>query len=73
MSSQRTANEDLANRLSAIEDELASQRRALVALAQRTGAGDLDALIDELADVSMTEEEMEAAFARLDVAVDAAR
>lgn len=73
MSSQRAASEDLANRVTAIEDELASQRRALAALARRAGAGDLDSLIDELADVPMTEEEMEAAFSRLDVAVDAAR
>lgn len=73
MASQQPANRDLASRLNTIEEELASQRRALAALAERIGVGDLEALIEELADKRMSEEHMEAAFDRLDASLDAAR
>lgn len=73
MASQRTAGDDIADRLQAVENELARQRRALAVLADRLESTDLDRLIDEFADRPMSEEEMETVFARLDATLDVAR
>jgi hypothetical protein len=73
MASRQAAGEDLTARVVALEDELARIRAAMTVLTRRLGIGELDELIDELADRPMSEEEMEAAFARLDDALDAKR
>lgn len=68
-----TAEKNLSDRVKALEDELAKLRRAIASLLERVGNGKSDALIDELADRPMSEEEMEAAFARLDAEADRTR
>lgn len=68
-----TAEKNLSDRVKALEDELAELRRAIASLLERVGNGKSDALIDELADRPMSEEEMEAAFARLDAEADRTR
>ncbi len=73
MASRQAAGEDLTARVVAIEDELARLRAAMTVLSRRLGTGELDELIDELADRPMSQEEMEAAFARLDAALDSTR
>ncbi len=73
MASRQIAGEDLTARVVALEDELARLRAAMAALTRRMGVGELDELINELADRPMSEEEMEAAFGRLDAALDSTR
>lgn len=68
-----TAEKNLSDRVKALEDEFAKLRRAIASLLERVGNGKSDALIDELADRPMSEEEMEAAFARLDAEADRTR
>jgi prefoldin subunit 5 len=73
MASRQAAGEDLAARVVAIEDELARLRAVMAALTRQLGVGEFDELIEELADRPMSEEKMEATFARLDAALDSAR
>ncbi|MGA8925734.1 MAG: hypothetical protein WB462_05885 [Solirubrobacterales bacterium] len=69
-----TAEKNLGDRVKALEEELAKLRRAMASLLERVGNGKSDPdLIDELADRPMSEEEMEAAFARLDAEADRTR
>lgn len=69
-----TAEKNLSDRVKSLEEELAKLRRAFASLLERIGNGKSDAdVIDELADRPMSEEEMEAAFARLDAEADRTR
>ena len=64
----------MSDRVKSLEEELAELRRAFASLLERIGNGKSDAdVIDELADRPMSEEEMEAAFARLDAEADRTR
>jgi hypothetical protein len=65
-----TAEKSLSDRVKALEEELGKLRRAFVSLLERVGNGKSADLVDELADRPMSEEEMEAAFARLDAEAD---
>lgn len=68
-----TAEKDLSDRVKALETELTKLRRAFASLVERLGNGKPEDLIDELADRPMSEQEMEAAFARLDAEADRTR
>ena len=69
-----TAEKNLSDRVKSLEEELAKLRRAFASFLERIGNGKSDTdVIDELADRPMSEEEMEAAFARLDAEADRTR
>jgi hypothetical protein len=68
-----TAEKNLSDRVKALEQELTKLRQLFASLVERLGNGKSDDLIDELADRPMSEQEMEAAFARLDAEADRTR
>ncbi len=72
MASRRPADDELTTRVVALEVELTRLRAAIAALTRRVGIGEVDELIAEFAEQAMSEEQMEAAFARLDTTLDRA-
>jgi hypothetical protein len=66
MSPEQTAEERLADRVTALEDEVAELRGAISTLLERVASARVDGLIDELADRRMSQTEMEDAFERFD-------
>jgi hypothetical protein len=66
-----SADDDLTARVLALEGALARLRTAIAVLTRRVRIGEIDDLIADWADRVMSEDEMEAAFARLDTALDA--
>ncbi len=68
-----TAEKDLTDRVKALEDELTRLRGLIASLVKRFDPDQDDDLIDEIADKPMSEQEMEAAFARLDAEADRTR
>ena len=70
MATGKTRDPDLAARVEELERQYEALRRALAALSREVASQEVDELIDELADHPMSETEMEAAFDRLDAALD---
>ena len=63
----------LSDRVKTLEEELSKLRRTFVSLLERVGNGRSDKLMDEIADRPMSDEELEAAFNRLDADADRSR
>ena len=68
-----TAEKNLSDRVKTLEQELTRLRQVVASLLERLGNDKSDDLIDQLADRPMSEQEMEAAFARLDAEADRTR